>query len=219
VAVTEADENAKAEHEKSLDVTISPDLRVAQERMQEASLIRDRLRASLPKLQERLVEVLNAEDIERWTASYKRAKVKRDATAQRFLRYRELAIEMAAILQEAAAVAEEVTAVNIASPPGGGHLLGPELVARGLQSFSRDAPSIIEKTALPSWEPGGKPLWPPPRQFDPSKFAPVLYDPRFSWEWWKVAEEKRAIEQQRQQNEDEKAEVGRRQFYGIHSAS
>ncbi len=219
VALTEADRNAKAATEEAVDVTVSLDLRAAREKMLEAALVRDRLHKSLPRLQQRLVEVLNAEANERWKASFNLVKAKRDAAAQRFLRYPELAAEMAAILQEAATVGEEVTAVNIASPPGGGHLLGPELVARGLQSFSRDAPSIIEKTVLSSWEPSGKPLWPPPRQFDPALFAPVPYDPRFSWEWWKVAEEKRAIEQQRQQQEAEEAEAGRQQFYGVRPAS
>jgi hypothetical protein len=50
-------------------------------------------------------------------------------------------------------------------------------------------------------------------------FAPVQYDRRYSPEWWQVAEEQRAIEQQRQQQEAEAAEAGKREFYGIHPAS
>ena len=38
-----------------------------------------------------------------------------------------------------------------------------ELIARDLQSFSRDTPSLVKALELPSWS-GGKPAWPPPRR-------------------------------------------------------
>jgi hypothetical protein len=55
--------------------------------------------------------------------------------------------------------------------------------------------------------------------FDASMCAPPPYDPRYSADWWVVSEAKRNIEQQRQQQEVEEAEVGRRQFYGLPPAS
>jgi hypothetical protein len=73
------------------------------------------------------------------------------------------------------------------------HLDDPELVARGIDAFSRDARPLAEGLQLPAFEPGQRPLYPPP--FNPAVFMPpVPFNPRYSAQWHEAAEEEqRAI--------------------------
>jgi len=217
--VAVAERTAAEEEVRALDLQKSPDPDKARTARDEVLFARDRLRAALPKLQQQLAATRAAEEAARWSAEYRRVRAMVEAEEKRFAECRDLMAQLAERFASARAIDEEVHRVNASSPPGSMHLYGIELTARELQSFSTYTPSIIERAVLQTWEPGGRQLWPPPRRFDPSMFALVPYDPRFSWEWWKVAEEKRAIEQQHQQNENEKAEAAKREFYGIHPAS
>ena len=77
------------------------------------------------------------------------------------------------------------------------HLLEAELVARGLESFARDVPSITKELKLPAFEPGQPLAWPPRPRLHQTRFAPTPYDPRFSARWWEAGERQRR-EQERQ---------------------
>jgi hypothetical protein len=95
-------------------------------------------------------------------------------------------------LARIAANDEEISSLHQARPAGVAlHLLGAELVARGLDGFTTAAPSIVMELRLPAFEPGQLPAWPPPKPFDPSWFVPVtIGDPRqYSGDWWQVKEE------------------------------
>jgi len=79
------------------------------------------------------------------------------------------------------------------------HLLGPELLARGLEHFTIDGRSLIDVVRLPAFEPDQPYAWPPPRTFDSALFAPMPHDRRYSAEWGVVREEQtRAVRLRRE---------------------
>jgi hypothetical protein len=68
------------------------------------------------------------------------------------------------------------------------HLLGPELIARELERFTRDMPSLLQSVVLLDFD-SGKRVWPPVAPRDMSMFDPERYaDPRASKDWYKFAE-------------------------------
>jgi len=112
------------------------------------------------------------------------------------------------ILARIAANDEEISSLHQARPSGVGlHLLGAELVARGLDGFRTDAWSIATELRLPAFEPGQRPAWPPPQPFDPARFAPVPFDRRYSGQWWQVKEEEARAAQERQEREEAEREA------------
>jgi hypothetical protein len=94
---------------------------------------------------------------------------------------------------------EEVSRINGSAPPGERRrLLGVELTARGLESFSTTDPPIAKGVQLPDWAQSARMVWPRPRPFDPASFAPVSFAPvsfdrRLSADWGLVQEEGRAM--------------------------
>jgi hypothetical protein len=62
------------------------------------------------------------------------------------------------------AVDQECSGVN-GEAAGGEHrrLLGAELTARGLESFTISNPSLTETAWLPDWTQSDRMAWPPPR--------------------------------------------------------
>src|SRR5208283_1743818 len=66
------------------------------------------------------------------------------------------------------------------------HLLGAELVARDLERFRALEPSIAQELKLPTFAPGQRLAWPPPK---PSMAVMVAmsmvptHDPRYSADW------------------------------------
>jgi hypothetical protein len=82
-----------------------------------------------------------------------------------------------------------------------------ELVARNLEGFTRDEPSIITELKLPDWADSARMAWPPPRPFDQSMFEPVPYDPRYSPEWGLVQKEDRRASREREERETAEREA------------
>lgn len=76
-------------------------------------------------------------------------------------RYPALLAEMLALFHEVRAVDRDVSAVNVAAPPGSDHLTSVELTTRGMPAFSRDQPSVLE-TELLEWG-SSRLAWPPRR--------------------------------------------------------
>ena len=92
------------------------------------------------------------------------------------------------------AVDEKVSRINRSGPPGEHRrLLGVELTARGLESFSTTDPPIAKGVQLPDWAQSARMVWQPPRAFDPASFAPVPFDRRLSADWGQVQEEGRVM--------------------------
>jgi hypothetical protein len=213
VAIATADESAATAREHALDLATDP--AKAREAVVSAEMRRDRLRHALPKLQQRLQEALADEYAQAWDAKYRLAEAERDRAAERFRRYPALAAELVELLNTAAAVDRQVSAVN-GSAPDGEHrrLKGVELTARDLANFSISQPSLAQALRLPDWDASEQTLWPRRERLDPSLYAPPAYDVRFSEDWALPGEQQRAAAAERERLDLIAADRARREFYG-----
>jgi hypothetical protein len=176
------DQTAKAEREKALDPTLSPDPTAARAALNEAEFMCGRLRTLLPRLQQRYADIEAQEYLARWTTDRDPVEVRRDKAARKFERVRSLISEMAAIFTEAEEVDRDVSRINGSAPSGQRHLQQVELIARNLASFSSSDRSIVASTTLLGWD--GKAAWPPRKPSIATIMAePLPYSPRCSADW------------------------------------
>jgi len=104
--------------------------------------------------------------------------------------YPPCAMKIADLFTRMAAFDEKLSGLHSARPAGvSGHLPGAELTARGLDAFTRDQPSITKTAQFPEFANSAQMAWPPKKAVDPSLFAPVPYDRRYTGDWWQVKEE------------------------------
>ena len=100
--------------------------------------------------------------------------------------YPKLAGQLVDLFERIEAVDKEVSRIN-GSAPEGEHrrLRQTELVARGLNNFSRADPPITKAVQLPGWTNSEKMVWPPPQ---PSLAVQVATSMTFSQHpgdhWW-----------------------------------
>ena len=125
-----------------------------------AELARDRLRTLLPRLQ----EAQAAEFLTQWRADFEGLKVERDALAAQLREvYPPYATKIADLFARIAVNDEALSRLHQARPAGVAlHLVGAELVARGLDGFTRFEPSIASELKLPDRNQAAKLAWPPP---------------------------------------------------------
>jgi hypothetical protein len=157
-----------------------------------------------------------------WNEEYTRVEAKPDASARKFAEYQKLMAQLVEMFRDAEAVDAEVSRVK-GSAPDGEHrrLLGVELTARNLESFSRDNPSITKTAQLPDWQHSGRMVWPPPQPSFAALYAQSMVpqdDPRrYSGRWHEVLEEynaKRAeIEAARAEEEQKHAAEEREKYF------
>lgn len=114
-----------------------------------------------------------------------------------------------------------LSALHGSRPSGAkGYLLGAELIARGLDDFSRDQPSITRELRLPDWAESNKLLWPPPAVPAAVLLAEMvsqIHDPRRHSADWFAAQQadiarRKAEEQQRIEQEAALTEENRREY-------
>jgi hypothetical protein len=207
-AITRA---AEAERAKALDPIVSPDAAMAHAAMTDAAFMRERLRTVLRRLNQRYEEVVAQEYLARWREDYEALKIKRDELAAEFREiYPTCVSKIIDVLKRIAASEVELSHLHQARPSGVSlHLLGAELVARGLDNFTRDDPSIANELKLPDFEHSVRMAWPPPRTLDSALFSPVSASPRYSADWGLAAEEEaRALSERREREAaDEEAEA------------
>ena len=198
-AIVAADEHAKVEQERVFDPLASPDPKAAHEAMQAAEFVQTWLRTALLRLQRRLREMQEREGRAKWYAEYETLKSKRDALAAEFREvYPEFEAKVVDLLIRMAANDAEISNLHSARSSGVKlHLLEAELVARGLETFTRDVPSITKELKLPAFEPGRPPAWPRRPQLHSTSFAPMPHDPRFSARWWEAGERQRREQERR----------------------
>ena len=165
LAVAAAEETARAEYEKALDPIASPDAAKAKQSIWAAEFSRDRLRAFLSRLCRRLDEIETAEKAARWDADYAAIEPKMDALANEFAEvYPKLAGQLCDLFSRARAVDQECSRLNSEALSGEHRrLLGVELTARNLGSFTRSNPSLINAVKLPDWANSDRMVWPPPQ--------------------------------------------------------
>ncbi len=201
VAITSA---VEAERAKAFDLIVSPDAAMAHAAMTDATFMRERLRTVLPLLRERYQEVAAKEYRAAWNADCDAVEVGRDALAAEFREVYRQAImaKFVDLLIRMSVCDRECYRVNASAPAGEPRrLAGPELLARGLESFSRDNPSIAAELRIPSFDRGGRMAWPPQQTLDPALFSPVSAFPRYSADWGRAAEEEARVSQVRQKRE------------------
>jgi hypothetical protein len=205
---------AEAHRADSIDPLV-PDAEAAQRAAASDELRHRRLAAALPRLQQQLSAALAADYHERWDARYRLVEAERDRAAERFRRYPALVAELIEILNTAAAVDRECSALNGSAPDGERRRLkGVELTARGLDRFSIAQPTLAQGLRLPDWQASELTLWPRSERLDPALFAAPPYDERFSPEWYRRGEQERAAAAARERQELIEADRARRAFYG-----
>ena len=162
-AILTAIDAAERERIRSYDPTIV-DAQKARQSRADAEFVRDRLQAALAALQMRLQELQAQEFLAQWRADYEGLKVERDALAAQLREvYPPYATKIAELFARIAVNDEALSRLHQARPAGVAlHLLGAELVARGLDGFTRFEPSIASELKLPDWNQATKLAWPPP---------------------------------------------------------
>jgi hypothetical protein len=191
-ALAAAEATAQAEREKALDPVESPDSAKAEQLVWTAEFRRERLRSSLTHLQQRLGEVEAAERQQNWQEDYEAVKAKRDGLAKEFAEfYPSLTAQLLDLFRRAAAVDQECSRVNSEAASGEPRrVLGVELTARKLESFSIADPSVIDVVKLPDWSHSDRLVWPPPKI--PLSVLVAASIPRFSSDWAAARENDKA---------------------------
>ena len=188
-AVAAADKSAEAEREKALDPLASPDAAKARAAMEDAAFTRDRLKTLLPRLQARYQEVQAQEHLTQWRTDYEKLKVMRDGLAEELRTiYPEFETKITDLFTRIASNDAELSRLHQARPGGVAlHLLGAELVARDLERFTRTKPPIVQELKLPTFAPGQRLAWPPPRPPMAALYAMSMVPPRdprrYSADW------------------------------------
>jgi hypothetical protein len=207
-ALKAAEATAQAERKKALNPVASSDSAKAEQSVWAAEFRRDRLRSFVTHLRQRLAEVEASERQRDWQEDYEAVKARRDALADEFAElYPSLTAQLCELFRRAEALDQECDRINSEAPKGENRrLLGVELTARKLKSFSRSEPPVVDGVKLPDWSQSDRMIW-PPRKVPLSVIVATSMmpppDPRFSADWAMAREKDMA---RRKQTEKRRAE-------------
>jgi hypothetical protein len=188
VAITEADAAAETAKTAFLDPVASPDANKARALMETTEYAADRLRTLRPRLEARHQKVDAAEYLTKWRTKYEVLKSERDALAEELgAIYPAAVTAISDVLVRIADHDRRLSTLHQSRPAGGkGRLLSPELIARGIDEFSRDEPSVTRELRLPDWRNSERMVW-PPRQPSPGVMIAESMlpnrDPRYTADW------------------------------------
>jgi hypothetical protein len=151
----------------------------------------------LSNLQVRCQQVHDQERATAWLAEHDTLKRERDALAEELGEiYPDVVAKIVDLFVRISANEEALSGLHRARPTGmTQHLLSAELHARGLDSFTRDTPSLLASVCLFDWD-SGRQAWPPQRP-PMAAFAATMvpaYGRRCTSDWW-MDNEQRAAEQ------------------------
>jgi len=202
VAIVEVDTIAETAHKQALDPALSPNLSEARAAKENAELAAARLRTLLRRSQQRLEDVRERETLAQWHGNYEALRIEGDALADEFAEtYPECERRIASLLSRMAAHNAKASDLHRARPAGVAlHLIEPELVARGLESFTTANPSISKTMQLPDFEHSNRMAWPPPSTplaVLASQAVPALA--HSGGEWWRGREERAAAQRAEQE--------------------
>jgi hypothetical protein len=163
-AVVAAVEAAERERIKSYDPVIV-DPQKARQSLADAEFVRDRLQAALAALQERRQELLAQEYLKQWHREYAQVEAESHSLAAELSEvYLVAQSQLVDVLTRKQACDAKVGRINGSAPPGVAlRLREVELVARNLDGFTRDEPSITKELRLPDWDQSNKLAWPRPQ--------------------------------------------------------
>lgn len=172
--------------------------------------------ALLSNLQARQRQVRDQEQGAAWLAEHDALKRERDALAEELREvYPDAVGRIMDLFVRITANDEALATLHGARPTGmTQHLLSAELHARGLDSFTRDTPSLLTSVCLFDWD-SGRQAWPPQRPPMAAAFAATMvpaYGRRVTADWW-MDNEQRVVEQraERQRMADYYARTKREQ--------
>jgi hypothetical protein len=182
-AIAQAETNAKAARERAYDPTLAPDLAAARKEMEDSALRLGRLQTMLPRLRQRYAASVAREQAAEARKQSEPLIAERNACADQLRTLLPYLEKLAALFVRITNNSTAISRFHAALPPGMAlHIRDAELKARGLDSYSRERPSILKDAILPGLD--GKTLWPAPRtESDVTMFAPATFDPRHSPEW------------------------------------
>ena len=189
-AAAAADKAAEQARERALDPTMIDG--ATRKDSEDAAFSRDRLRAALPRLQERLQQVQAAEYAARWEADFEEVEGRRNEMAQEYAAtYPKLVAQLVDILHRAEAVDRDVSRVNGSAAAGERRRLTEvELAARNIECFSTANPSIAKMLQLPDFERSAQLAWPPPKPSMAVQVATSMtYGSHPSANWWEESKE------------------------------
>jgi hypothetical protein len=154
-AIIAAEAGVKEIMVTAYDPVVSDDPDEARAELEAADFRVKRLHTLQSRLKAGHQQVAHHERVEAWLPSYETAKERQDKAAAEFTDvYLAFTAKLVPILEEIAEADRECRRVNDSSPGNvGRHLAGVEATARG------HGPSLLAELYLPSWEPGGRPLW------------------------------------------------------------
>jgi len=170
----------------------------------------DRLRLSLPELQQRFAAAREREELAHWQQEYQRLDALSDKGAERFSKVEMLIAEICDIYLETEAITAECSKFNRHAPPGM-HVVGPEQKVRG--PSSRANPSMLKQTQLPDWSRSELNVWPQRKTAYVPAFTPAPADARYSADWGKLVDERRRENDERLERALDEADRQREEFY------
>jgi hypothetical protein len=188
---------AKAEREGTVDQTLSLDPKAARQAIEDAAFAADRLRLLLSKLQVRYQQACEAARVEEYEAE---AQVLDEESIQLAQELRETyppaQNKLSNLFTRIAVHRQRISALHQRRPAGVQSVRDPELIARNLDGFDRERPSLLAEVHLLDWN-TGRQIWPPPRPSISAAFAATLV-PAHNPADWATNQEQRAAAQQRE---------------------
>jgi hypothetical protein len=173
--------DAKVAERIALDPLQSPDLAKARAVMEDAKFRAERLRSLLPRLQDRLDEVVGKEAEAAWSAAYDKFRPERDAFEEELrTTYAECINRLLPLLQRLASVNAEANRINAMRPsrPYGYYAVGDNVhgTGRWMQQVKQ-----IENLTLPDPNKPNEPLWPLPVNYFIRGLVPHMPNPGADW--------------------------------------
>ena len=224
-AIVDADDAAEAARTEMADPIAAPDLNVARAKVEATEFTGDRLRNLLPLLQNKHRAVVHATERTKWQERLDDLEHQRNNLAAELAsQYPKLTAQLIGLFGRVGALDQKISQLNQSRVSGcKGELLGVELTARGLDSFTRDLPSIVarDRLQLPDWIEFNKFAWPPRDDMPFSvqvsgSVATVHSRQRHSGDWHKAltaeTQQRKLQEQQRIADETEHTAQQKREY-------
>ena len=188
---------AKAEKEATVDRTLALDPKAARQAIADAAFGAGRLRTLLSKLQVRYEQACEEARVEEYEAERQVLDEESIQLAQELLETCPPAQnKLSNLFTRIAAHRQRISALHQRRPAGVQSVRDPELIARNLDGFDRERPSLLAEVRLLDWN-TGRQIWPPPRPSMAAAFAETFV-PAYNSADWANNYERRAAAQQRE---------------------
>ena len=220
-AIIEADNTAEIARAEFFDPIQTPDIHTARDRMEATQFVAERLRSLLPRIQQKAREAECEADRQEWLIDFAALAEQRNALAKELRElYPRVEAQLVSLFARIAANDSALSAVHGSRPDGAkGFLLGAEQVARGLDAFTRDEPSITRELQIPSWTKSCRLSWPArelPAAVMLAEAMPTSDPRRHSDHWFEALKEdsdrRRAEEANRIAAEDARQQAAKREY-------